>query len=319
MTLAKRLLARAGLPTFSVGASPSSVSGTSTSSTVTSSTATASASGGSGSRTYAWARVSGSTSINANSSTSAATTFSASMSVGTISAVFACTVTDTVTTQVLTTNTVTVTLTRESVPPPPLSLNVPNGSQTGNSSSTINVTAGTTASASGGSGSYTSYSWPDISGFTKSPSGNVCYYGASLGPGQSKAGSGTCTVTDSSGNTASDGFSITCENTGTPLPAFSVSASPSGVGGSALDGNVTTNATTASAIGAVGGVSWSWTRTSGVGNVAASSSASTVFTRYVAAPGTEYGSFRVTGTDSATPPRTATADVSAAFTHSDIS
>ena len=318
MSLAKRLLARAGLPAFSVGASPTSVSGSGTSSTITSNAATASAVGGSGTRTYAWSRQSGSTSISANSASAATTTFSASMSVGTISAVFVCTVTDTVTSQVLVTNTVTVTLTRNDVPPPPLSLNVPNGSQTGNSSSTINVTAGVSASASGGSGSYTSYAWPDISGFTKSPSGNVCYYGASLGPGQTRSGSGTCTVTDSNGNTASDGFSVYCENTGTPPPAFSVSASPSGVGGSALDGNVTTNATTASASGAVGSVSWSWVRTSGVGNIGNSSSASTVFTRFVATPGaTENGTFRVTGTDSLG--RTASADVSASFVHTDIS
>ncbi len=311
MSLAKRLLARAGLPAFSVGASPSSVSGSSTSSTVSSGAATASAVGGSGSYSFAWARVSGSASISAVSASSAATTFQATgMSVGSLSATFACTVTDTVTSQVLVTNTVSVTLTRTA---PSLSVSVSSPNGVGNSSGTITVTSTATASASGGTGSGYSYSWPDISGFSKSPSGSTCYYSCALGPGQSKFGSGTIYVTDSGGNSASHAFNIICENQGSPPPAFSVSVSPTSTSGTSVDGSgdIATEAVTASATGAVGSVTWAWALTSGVGHPISPSQANTQFGYFATVAGWHYGTFRVTGTDSLG--RTATADVSASF------
>lgn len=232
------------------------------------------------------------------------------MSIGTLNAVFACTVTDTVTSQVLVTNNVNVSLTRTS---PPLSVSVSSPNGVGNSSGTITVTSTATASASGGTGSGYSYTWPDISGFSKSPSGSVCYYSCPLGPGQSKFGSGTLNVTDSGGNSASQAFNIICENQGSPPPAFSVSASPSSVSGLDDGGAPTTDATTATPTGAVGSVTYSWARTSGDGSPGSPTSATTTFTAYPGAPGTVYGTFRVTATDSLG--RTATADVSAAFTY----
>jgi len=319
MSLARRLMRGGGLAALAVGAAPSSVTGSSTASTVTSNTATVTARGGSGNYSYAAERVSGNAAIGAATPAAASSYFQATgMGVGTITATFRWKVTDTNTSVFEYTNPVTVSLTRYEVPPPTLTLTATNASQSGNSSSPINVTAGSTATASGGSGSYTSYSWPDVSGFTKTPSGNTCYYGATaLGPGQSRSGSGTVYVTDSNGNSAGASFTVSCQNTGSAPPPFSVSASPSGVYGGGSTQSISTGSTTASANGAVGAVTWKWVRTSGVGSIGASTSATTNFTATGMVPYvTVYGTFQVTGTDSLG--RTATAEVSATFERGNV-
>lgn len=203
-------------------------------------------------------------------------------------------------------------LQRASTPPPTLTLSASNAHQAGNSSGTINVTAGSTANASGGSGSGYTYSWPDISGFTKSPSGNICYYGAALGPSESRTGSGTVYVTDSNGATASASFDVLCENTAA-LPSFSVSVSPSSVsGGDPYQMGVSeTDVATATASGAIGSVAWSWALVSGVGAPSTPNSASTNFNFSSATNGPYSGVFRVTGKDSRD--REASAEVAASF------
>jgi hypothetical protein len=204
------------------------------------------------------------------------------------------------------------TLQRASAPPPNLTLSASNAHQAGDSSGTINVTAGSTANASGGSGSGYTYSWPDISGFTKSPSGNICYYGVALGPSESRSGSGTVYVTDSNGATASASFNVLCENTAA-LPSFSVSVSPSSVsGGDPYQMGVSeTDVATATATGAIGAVTWEWKLVSGVGAPSSPNAASTNFNFSTTINGPYSGVFRVTGTDSRN--RTAHADVAASF------
>jgi len=204
------------------------------------------------------------------------------------------------------------TLQRASAPPPTLTLYATDAHQAGNSSGTINVTAGSTANASGGSGSGYTYDWPEISGFTRSPYGNICYYGVALGPSETRTGSGTVYVTDSNGTVASWPFNVLCENTAA-LPSFTVGVSPGSVsGGDPYQMGVSeTDMATATAIGAIGAVEWEWTLISGVGAPSSPNAASTIFNFSTTINGPYGGVFRVTGTDSRN--RKAHADVVASF------
>jgi hypothetical protein len=250
-------------PPFAVGLSATTVAGSSTSSTVESSPVRGLFTGGSGDVVWTWAYWDGDSAITPVSPGLAQTTFRATgMSVGTKTARFRGAARDQVTGETLVTDLVTVTLERGE---PPLTGSVTNAHQAGNSSSVINVTAGANCSYSGGVAPIT-ITWSDIAGFTKAPSGTTCYYGAALGPGETRTGSGTVTFRDANGQTAAYGFTVKCENTGTPAPPMTVTVNPGSVQGFS-DGNiVTTEAVTVTVSGAVGGVAQVvWTRISGVG------------------------------------------------------
>lgn len=192
------------------------------------------------------------------------------------------------------------TITRNTPAPTPPSYSIGSASNSANSSSAVSISVTVYGSPSGGSGSYTSYSWPSISGFSAAPSGASCTYTApSVAPGATVSGSGSGTVTDSNGLTSSPaGFSISVQNTGTAPPPFSISVSPTVVTGSNPTGNCVAGPASATASGAVGSVSWSWVKTGGYGNLSPSG-ASASFSYFVTEVGVFYeGTFDVTGTDS---------------------
>ncbi len=299
-------------PVLTATTSTTGVSGSSTGSGVTSGPVTAIPSGGSGFFSYTWTLVSGS-GPTPNSPTSPTTTFSATIGTAgsAVSATYKCVIKDQVTGLTVSTNNISVYLSRTN---PPLSGSATNASQTGTSSSVINVTAGSTASGSSGVPPY-GYSWGGGSGFTVSPSGNICYFGVALGPGQSRSGSGSCTISDSIGQTYTASFSIYCENNGTPAPALSASASPSTVNGVTPSGTATTNSTVVTASGGVPPYSYSWARVSGVGSAGGGSTASFTHTFSGFPLQTASGTFVCTITDSVG--NTTQVTVSAGWTYYD--
>lgn len=250
-------------PVLTVGLSTTGVSGSSTGSSVTSGSVSALPAGGSGFFSYQWTLVSGS-GPTPNTPTGPTTSFSGSIgSAGSsLSATYRCVVKDLVTGLTVPTSNVSVYLERTN---PPLSGSASNASQTGTSSGTINVTAGSTASGSGGVPPY-SYTWSGGAGFTVSPSDNVCYFGVALGPGQSRSGSATVRIRDSIGQYYDVSISISCTNNGTPAPSLSASASPSTVNGASPYATVTTASTTITPSGGVAPYSYSWARVSGNGS-----------------------------------------------------
>lgn len=299
-------------PPMSVVSAPSSVSGSASGSTVTSNAATTTVTGGSGSFSHSWAQVSGDASIDPVSASAAATTFQASgMSPGGISGGFVDTVTDLVTGQALPSNTVSVYLERSN---PPLTMSLTgSGSATETSSTTIPVNGGpVTIVPAGGVPPY-SYSFAktsfDIASINQVGTSASANTEASLGPQGGLTATGRATVTDFIGQSAHEDFAFTLINDGTAPPPLEATADPTYVSALATEATVTTDSTSVSVTGGTA-ASHAWVRLSGVGSINSPSSATTTFT-HVMAPGTEYGTFQCTVTD--TLGRTDTVIVSAEF------
>ncbi|MDP3853613.1 hypothetical protein [Phenylobacterium sp.] len=301
-------------PPMSVASAPSSVSGSDSGSTVTSNSATTTVTGGSGSFSHSWAQVSGDASIDPVSASAATTTFQASgMSPGGISGGFVDTVTDLITGQVLPSNTVNVYLERSN---PPLSVSTSgSGVKTQTSSGTITVTSdGVTLVPAGGVPPY-SYSHAHLTAndFSINSAGSAAStHSRSLGPGGGVSGTVRGTVTDSLSPTPQTAFvdyGVVLINDGTAPPPLEATADPTYVSALATEATVTTDSTSVSVTGGTA-ASHAWVRLSGVGSINSPSSATTTFT-HVMAPGTEYGTFQCTVTD--TLGRTDTVIVSAEF------
>jgi hypothetical protein len=195
---------------LAVTASPTSVSKSEDAATITTATVTASAVGGAGGYTYAWTKVSGGT-ITATSSATAATTFeAATMAAGEArSAIFRCTATDTASPAATATVDVTVTITRAAFS---VSLSPSLLFKIGTTSSL--ATAAVTATPTGGVAPY-AYSWSRVSGDVLtigSPfSASTVFSFSSTAAEWSKSGVYRCTVTDSTGATATRDITVGIE------------------------------------------------------------------------------------------------------------
>lgn len=274
-------------PDFTVSISPNPVTGSrSADGAVTSGSAATTLANGTGPYTYLWERVSGST-FTITSPTASSTTFSTSLSNGeSKSGVYKVTVTDTDDSKTATNN-VTVNMVSTYVPPAPppppsLSGSVSPSSVSGSRSGAGSATTGSaTASGSGGTGSY-SYSWSGGGCTPNNPSSATTTFSYTLSNGQSISFTGTCTISDTGGNSVSRNVSINFNSTYV-APALSAYASPSSVYGYGTRGTINSGSTTVVASGGTAPYTYSWTPTTGSEGVFVNSpnSATTSFSRFV--------------------------------------
>lgn len=195
---------------LSVTASPTSVSKTEDAASITTATVTAAATGGASPYTYAWTKLSGG-SITAVSASAAATTFNAATMAASESrsAAFRCTATDSASPQATATVDVTVTITRAAFS---VSLSPTVLAKVG--TAIFLRTAAVTATPSGGTAPY-GYTWTRVSGDTltiDSPtSASTTFYYFSAAATWSVSGVYRCTVTDSTGATATRDITVSIE------------------------------------------------------------------------------------------------------------
>lgn len=297
MSRASSMMMRTTFATLAISLSAYNVSGSSSSSTVYSNTSNLTITGGSGNYNISWSQTSGgSTSISGSTSVQI---YSSSLSPGgSVSGSWLVTVTDTTTGEIRTAS-LNFSLTR-TVPSLSISLSG-SGDKTMTSSSTITVTNnGVTINASGGYPPY-SYSHTKLSGdFNLSgTSSQTCYASRDLGPQGGVSGSVQARVTDSNSNYQTQNYGVTLINNGTAPSGPSLSpSSTTAYGLSYNNWYVETNTITVTVSGGTPPYTVSWTKVSGNGAVSSASSLSTKFYNYNSATGVEYGSFKLTVTDS---------------------
>lgn len=251
-------------PAFAVSISPKTVTGSrSGAGSVTSGTATGTVANNDGSPTYAWSRVSGAI-LTITNDNLAATTFSATLTNGeTKSAVYKLVATDS--DSDVAEDTVTINLVSSYVAPPPpnppaLSGNVSPSTVSGSRSGAGSATSGVaSASASGGSGSY-SYSWSGGGCTPNSPSSASTTFSYTLTNGQTASFTGSCTISDTGGNSIVRNVTINFTSTHVtpPLDAY---ASPASVQKDEFIpefGTVVSGSVSIVASGGSGNYSYSW-------------------------------------------------------------